>query len=258
MKRFSIIALLAVLAFSCKKSEDTPASTANFNITGIRDVDLTTASDGTYTYQISVVPVSGAKDTVTLFGDLFPTGVYATFQPRTGVTPFTSLVTISTDYSTGAGGTYALKLKGAGHSGTRAYDFNVTLPPFRGWQLGSAIYEKLSLQKVAPSGSNYAGIKVTSAGGAELRLSFAAGVSLPSANSTFSIGGTDTGKKNIRIALYDGAHIWSATGKRTDGSSEPATGTFTFDTLRKFTFKCSNVEMSDGINSLPLNCSFSE
>lgn len=257
MKSIPAALLLCLLAASCNKATDsTESSTANFSITGLRDVDLTLTSNGSYSFPVSVVPTSGASDTVTLFGDLFPTGMYASFEPRTGVTPFTSIVTFSTDYSSAKGGTFACKVKGTGHSGVRSYDVNITTDAYRGWQLGSAIYEKVSLQEDPGTTTLYPSIKVVSPSGAELRLSFAAGTGLPKANSTYKIA-TDTGRNNIRISLYDGPHIWSATGKRTDNSEVP-TGIFTFDTLHKFTFKCTNVEMSDGLQKMPLSASFSE
>jgi hypothetical protein len=258
MKQVSLLILSSLLLFSCSKKADdgTESSTANFSITGIKDVDLTLTSNGQYTFQVQVVPTSGAKDTVTLFGDNFPNGVYADFQPRTGVTPFTSTVTISTDFKSGVDGIVVSKIKGSGNSGVRSYDMKINLDAYRGWQLGSAIYEKVGLEKTAGNDTTYARVKVISPTGAALYLSFALKAGLPTATSTYTIA-NDTGKKSLRIAMYEGAHIWSATGKAADGSG-PATGTFTFDTLHKFTFKCSNVEMSDGIQKVPLKCSFSE
>jgi hypothetical protein len=41
------------------------------------------------------------------------------------------------------------------------------------------------------------------------------------------------------------------------GAASP-TGTFTFDSLGKFTFKCTGVEMSDGVRKRTLDASFSE
>src|SRR5262249_14893991 len=91
MKQVPVLLLLCLLAISCKKSDDnTETSTANFIITGLKDIDLTLTSNGTISIPISVVPSGGTKDTVELFGDQFPSGLYANFQPRTGVTPFTS------------------------------------------------------------------------------------------------------------------------------------------------------------------------
>jgi hypothetical protein len=255
MKQVSILLLFSICAFSCSKPEEKAVSTANFTINGLRDVDLSVTSNGSYTFPISVVSTTGSKDTVTLFGDQFPTGMYPNFEPRTGITPFNSLLTIATDYS-GAGGTFPVTIKGSGRSGTREYTINVKLDAYRGWQMGSTVYEKVQLIKFPGDQTKYASIKVTSPTGAELFLSFAQGAGLPTVNSTYKVSG-DTGKKNIQIAMYEGAHIWSATGKFSDGT-EGATGTFTFDTLRRFTFKCANVEMTDGVNKVPLNCSFSE
>ena len=257
MKRFSTLLLLSLLAISCQKSSDTAdPQTGNFSINGVRDVDLTLTSTGSYTFPVSVVSNSGAKDTVDLTTDLIPGGVYADFKPNHGITPFTSLVTISTDYSTG-GGTFPFKIKGIGRCGTRTYDIRVTLDAFRGWQLGSEVYQRESVDKDAGGGSTYPTITVHGPNSAQLRLSFPAHTGLPITNSTYTVS-SDTGAKKIQIAMYDGAQIWSATGRRTDGSSESATGVFTFDTLKRFTFKAFNVEVSDGLIKKTLNCSFSE
>jgi hypothetical protein len=256
MKQVSILLLLSLLVVSCSKPESTPTSTANFVINGLRDVDLTVTSNGSYSYPISIVSTTGSKDTVTLFGDQFPDGLYPVFEPDRGITPFNSILTIATDFSGAKGGTFPVTISGSGKSGTRSYTINVKLDPYRGWQLGSTIYEKVALQQFAGSATKYASITVKSATGADLFLSFAMGAGLPIANGTYKVSG-DTGRKNIQIAMYEGAHIWNATGKFADGT-EGASGVFTFDTLRKFTFKCANVEMTDGVNKMPLSCSFSE
>jgi hypothetical protein len=258
MKQVSLLILSCIILFSCSKKTDngTESSTANFTINGIKDVDLTLTSNGQYSFPVQVVSTSGTKDTVTLFGDNFPNGVFADFQPRVGITPFTSIVTISTDFKSGVDGTVVSKIKGSGNSGVRTYDIRINLDAYRGWQLGSAIYEKVGLEKTAGNDTTYARIKVISPSGAALYLSFALKAGLPTGTSIYNIA-NDTGKKSLRIAMYEGAHIWSATGKNADGSGT-ATGTFTFDTLHKFTFKCSNVEMTDGIQKMPLKCSFSE
>lgn len=255
MKPFVALIALSVMFQSCSKTEDTVADSGNFVITGVRDVDLSVTSTGSYTYPISVTSTNGAKNTVRLAGDYMPGGVYADCRPSSGVTPFTSQVTISTDYTTG-GGTFPLKIKGTDSIGSRSYGMNVTLSQYRGWQFGSDIFIKESVEKDPGTVSYYASIKATATNGSHLNISFAKGAGLPKANSTYKISG-DTGKSNIQIALYDGAHIWSATGKRTDGMDAP-TGVFTFDTLKRFTFKCSSVEMSDGVKKQALNCSFSE
>jgi hypothetical protein len=256
MKQLSVLILLSLLAISCKKAEETKNSnTGSFTITGIKDVDLSVSSDGRVSFPISVVPTSGVKDTVKLSADLVPGGVYCSFVPSTGVLPFNSIVTVSTDFSS-AGGTYPFKIKGVGSTGTNEYDIKVTLAPFRGWQLGSDIYEKTGLTKSEGTGVDYPYIVVSAPNGAQLRVNFAAQTRLPKVTTTYNIT-SDTGRNNIQIAMAHNSTIWSATGKQF-GSSDAATGTFTIDTLKRFTFKCSNVEMSDGLQKKSLSCSFSE
>ena len=257
MKQRYFILLASLLFVACKKDADTTASTGNFIITGVRDVDLTVTSNGSYSFPITVAPSGSAKDTVTLSGEQLPGGVYANFEPATGVTPFASRVTISTDYS-GSGGTYPFKIVGNGHSGSKSYDIRVMLDYFRGWQLGSIVYEKTGLSKDAGSGTAYPTIKVNGPMGQQLILSFSSKAGLPTKTSAYRIASdSSTAADNVEIAMYDGAHIYRATGYNTDGS-KPATGVFTFDTLRKFSFRCANVQMSDGLEKLPLNCAFGE
>lgn len=257
MKWLPTLLVLPFLAIACKKTESNEnASTANFTITGVRDIDLSVTSNGSYTFPISVVPSGGGKDTVTLSTENIPGGVNAVFSPAQGITPFNSQVTVFTDYTT-PGGSYPFKIKGIGRSGNRAYDINVTLAPYRGWKIGNDIYERESIIKDNGSATAYPVIRVTTARGGELRLSFAQGAGLPTTAGNYTIAG-DTGRKTLQLSMYNGAHVWIATGRRTDGSSERATGAFTFDTLRKFTFKCFNVEMSDGLTKLPLDAIFSE
>ncbi len=257
MKRLSAIFLLALTAVSCKKTEtsDTP-QTGNFIITGVRDADLSNTSNSAYSFPVSVTQTGSARDTVTLNGDFLPGGVFASFQPQVGITPFTSLVTFSTDFSTG-GGTYPCKVKGVGHSGTRYYDLNVTVAAFRGWKLGSIVYTRTGLVKETGNGVTYPSIRVSGPGGQTLILSFSSKGALPLKNATYKIAADSNTADNVQIAMYDGAHIYRATGFSSDGV-KGVTGTFSFDTLKKFTFHCANVQMSDGTEKLPLECNFSE
>ena len=253
MKKLSFLLLLAALAFSCKKSDEaTDPQTGHFNITGIHDVDLSESSTGVISIPLSVVP-TGGNDTVALSVDDLPQGLYVSFTPREGITTFQSVMNLSYDYS-GSGGTYTIKLRGKGHSGERSYEMKVTLAAYNGWQLGKDIYKRMVVVKQT-SGA-YQAILVTATNGAVLRLSFPKGVPLPQTSATYPII-RDTTKNGMQITLYDGAQIWAATGKRTN-SSEAASGRFVIDSLKRFVFKCEDVEMSDGVGKQSLNCSIGE
>ncbi len=257
MKRILTLLLFPAILCACKKSDSVSSTeqSGNFTITGVRDVDLSVTSDGSYSFPVTVTPTSGTRDTVTLSGEL-PGGIYASFKPQTGITPFNAVVTISTDF-TPAGGTYLGRIKGVGHSGTRSYELNVTVPAFRGWKLGPVIYQKVSLQKDGDTTKQYPNIKVYGPGSQVLVLTFAKNAKLPTQTGTYKIGADGNTTDNIQIAMTDSAHFYRATGYNIDGT-KGVTGTFTFDTLRRFTFRCANVEMTDGQNKLPLECNFSE
>ncbi|MBS1616537.1 MAG: hypothetical protein JST06_10525 [Bacteroidetes bacterium] len=243
---------ISAFALSCTKT-DSPSDpqTGNFNITGIHDVDLSASATGQVSLPLAVVPTGGTKDTVALSLDMLPQGVTASFSPREGITSFNSTLNLYTDYS-GNGGTYSIKLRGKGHSGERSYDFKLTIPFYNGWQLGADVYRKLYVDK--SSSGSYAFIRITATNYAVLRLSFPEGVALPTKNASFSIS-PDSLKGNMQITIYDGAGIWSATGKQTNGNSGPATGQFLIDSLQRFVFQCANVEMTDGQRKRNLNCS---
>ncbi len=243
--RLAFFAALALLTSCSKKTDDTPESTANFVITGVRSVDLSTSATGSESFPITVTTTSGPADTVTLYANEIPGGVYVSFKPIMGATPFTSVVTVSTLATQGAG-SYTLKINGAGHSGLRSYSMGVSTPAFRGWQLGTDVYTRAGIEKDA----SVPQIRALAGGGADLILTFAAGNGLPVSNSSYGIAAVAaTGK--LAITIHDGAHIWKSSGS---GGS----GAFTFDTQGRFTFKCSNVEMVEGTSKKSLNCSFSE
>jgi hypothetical protein len=139
------VGMLAIsgLTFSCKKRvEDTKSTTPNFTVKGLRNVDLSLLSSGKDTFTISVSPlIAGITDTVFLYANDVPGDVFVEFAPLDGVTPFTSRVSVSALYKPG-GGTYNIKINAAGHTGLFTQAINVTLPAFKGWQLGSIIYVK--------------------------------------------------------------------------------------------------------------------
>ena len=253
MKKFFLLLLIPVIALSCNKStDDTASSSATFTITGIHDIDLTNSSDASYYLPVSVVPNPGSKDTVTLSVNGLPNGVYVDFIPATGGIPFTSRIKFRYDFS-GTGGTYPVTITGTGRSGSRTYNLNLTLAYYRGWQFGGIIYKQKGVIKDVGDASHYPSIKVFGGGDGILTINFGLGRSLPTVNKTYKITSSSSDKSDdIQIAMNDDPLIYNATGV---GSP---TGTFTFDTLGKFTFKCTGVEMSDGVHKQTLGCSFSE
>lgn len=251
MKKLFPLLLLAALVFSCKKSEE-PADpqTGHFSINGVHDVDLSESAIGSISIPLSVVP-NGGNDTVALSVEDVPAGVSISFSPREGVTSFNSIMTLSTDFS-GEGGTHTIKLRGKGHSGERSYEMKVTMAAYNGWKLGADIFKRLSVEKYTTGA--YQSIHIMATNGAVLRLSFPKGVPLPQKSATYLIS-HDSLPNSMQMTLYDGAAIWSATGLTTNGSNGTASGRFIVDSLQRFVFKCSDVEMSDGLRKLSLNCS---
>src|ERR1044072_5882291 len=151
MKYAFIPFLLLLLLSSCKKSDSgtTKPSKPNFVISGVRDADLSIVSSGKDTMNISIDPITpGIVDTVFLYANELPGDVYVSILPINGVTPFKAKVIVSASYKPG-GGNYSIKINGAGHSGLCTYDTKVTLPEFRGWQLGSIVYQKDKLERDA-------------------------------------------------------------------------------------------------------------
>jgi hypothetical protein len=251
MKNLSLLLLISIAALSCTKGTDEPTSTATFTITGVRDADLTTNSTASQSFILSVASSAAAQETVTLYADGLPKGVFADFVPSSGITPFSSRVTFWNDFS-GEGGSYPISVVGNGPSGSRSYKMNVKLDYYKGWKFGDSVYTQKLVEKDAGGGTRYPHIKVYGGGAGILTINFGLGKSLPRANKTYKITPFSGVADDIQVTMFDDPVIYSATG-----AGSP-TGTFTFDTLGKFTFKCTGVEMTDGVRKKMLDCSFSE
>ncbi len=254
MRNLSFLLLLSLFALSCSKTDEPgDPQTGRFNITGVQDVDLSNSSIGSATITLNVTPV-GAADTVQLSVDDIPNGVNVSFTPRDGITAFSTTMRIWTDFS-GQGGTYVLKLRGVGHSGERTYPFKLTLAPYNGWQFGSEVFQKVWLHRNTTG--TYKFIQVMATNGAMMRLSLPAGMDLPTKTTEYHIT-SDSVANAMQITLYDGPNIWSATGHKSTDPNQPATGQIIVDSIQKYIFKCSNVEMTNGIDKRNLDCNFME
>jgi hypothetical protein len=200
---------------------------------------------------LSVASSAAAQEQVTLYADNLPKGVFAEFKPSSGTTPFSSRVTFWNDFS-GEGGTYPISVVGNAPSGSRSYKMNVKLDYYKGWRFDDTVYTQRMVEKYAGSATRYPYIKVYGGGAGILTISFGLGKSLPRANRTYKITPFSGTTDDIQVTMFDDPVIYGATGV---GSP---TGTFTFDSLGKFTFKCTGVEMSDGVRKRTLDASFSE
>ncbi|MBS1643633.1 MAG: hypothetical protein JST36_01215 [Bacteroidetes bacterium] len=251
MKQFFSLVFFGILFSSCAKTSDPePASTANFKITGVKDVDLSTTSNASVTLPLSVVPLGSAKDTVLLRMDGLPKGMGYTVSPLSGATPFNVQLSLFTDFS-GIGGSFPVRLTGVGRSGEVSYTFNVTVPSYRGWVFDGILYKQTGFVRNNDSVKKYASIRVYGGGNGQLTISFPKGRSFPTKTSSYSItAGALDSSNNIQISFYDDTQIYSATGN--------ATGTFLVDTLGKLVFKCSNVEMSNGLTKKILSVDAAE
>lgn len=253
MKNPLLILCVCALFVSCAKTgEDTPASTANFSITGTRDIDLSTTSNALVTLPISVIPTGSAKDTVLLSMENLPQGIGYTVSPLSGATPFNAALSLYTNF-TGPGGKFPVTLKGVGHSGERSYTFNIDVPAYRGWVFDGMVYNQRGFERNTDTVKNYASIKVFGGGAGQLTVSFPKGKTFPIKTTVYNItaGALPTGD-NIQISFYDNTKIYSATGMGAP------TGTFTVDTMGKFVFRCSNVEMSNGVDKKLLEVNVAE
>jgi hypothetical protein len=243
--------MLLLLLAACNKNNDSgkPVSTTpNFKVTGLQDVDLSNVSGNSYSFSISVVANPGQVDTVFLYANDLPGGLYVDFLPINGITPFSSVVTVRAYTSSNA--TYTIHIRAVGRSGIQSYDMKVTLPGFKGWQLDDVMFSKTTAEKNAGTAT----ITARSSNGGQISLMFDPAVGLPTSNRTYTIGSTTEGGK-MMISVWDNSRTWLSTGNAKGGT---ATGTFTFDPLGKFTFKCSDVEMADSTLRKSLTCSFGE
>jgi hypothetical protein len=246
----AILSLLSVLVFSCSKGKDKELPPApKFTITGLKDIDMSKTSTSIYSFPIQIQGIAGAVDTVTLYAKDQPGNVYISFSPLLGITPYTSIVTVSAQ-SQGAG-TFPFKIVGAGISGVQTYNLNITLPEFRGWKLNEQVYHKTTVQKDAGNGANAPTILVNASGGAVLEMKFGVGANLPTSNRSYSISSLANSPDKMVLILHDGAHEWVSTG------SGQASGQFTFEG-GKFNFKCSSVDMADSTEHKTLIASFVE
>ncbi len=270
MKKLLAFLFAATLAFAaCKKSDDgnsssnttakesdhTPASEGNpaFSITGIRDVDLSNISTGTITLPLQITQSSGkSSEPVSLSIFDLPKGVYATAKPIDGNTPYGSALTFHTDYS-GDGGSFTAHIQGGGPSGTLRYPLVITLPKYNGFEFNGLVYQKDTVVKdTNAAGGNHYIAMLNKDGGVRMVLSFANGVKLPSKAATYRIVPSPVQPDEMQIQVYDYQFIYTstATGART--------GSFTFDSLGKFIFRCSDVELTDGFHQHVLSASFSQ
>jgi hypothetical protein len=251
LKSGLIFSLFISLICSCKKGDDNkPASTPNFSITGLRDVDFRTISSNSFTFPISVVANPGVADTVFLYANELPPGMYVDFTPISGATPFTSNVRVA--YYGTESGTFTIHINGAGRSGLRTYDLKVTQPEFKGWRLAGEYYHNTTVEKIPGTTTINPMIRVNAMGGSQLVFTFALGAGLPLTTRTYTIVQSPLASNQMSITLHAPGHDWESTG---NGSN---TGSFVIDTAGKFTFNCTNVEMADSNRKEMLTASFGE
>jgi hypothetical protein len=247
----SSILLLAFLPlfFSCKKGDDSkPVTEPNFTVTGLKDVDFRTISGDSYTFPIDIKSNAGTVDTVFLYANGLPGGMYVDFDPVYGITPFTAKMKVSY-YGTEAG-VFTIHIKAVGRSGTRTYDVKVTWPDFKGWKLGGDYYHNTGVERDTSTSTNPS-IRVNAAGGSQLIFTFAIGAALPTTTRSYTITKSPNAADKMSITLKAPGHTWVSTGS---GSN---TGTFTFNE-GKFTFTCTNVDMADSTQHETLTASFGE
>lgn len=252
---FSLLAL-ALSVFACKK-EDTPpdpnaGSTARFKVTGVKDVDLSLSSAGRIVLPVKVVTNAGAlADTVTLQVTGLPDGIGTIIKPSTGVTSFAATIEFVNN-NTGRGGNFPVNVVAIGNSGTMTYPMVLTVPAYIGWIFNDTAYTRTRVVKDPGRTSGNPYIFIDAQDGSRLIINFPYKAELPTRAATYKIGGS-TGAGMIQLQfIRDTTQVFVSTAV---GSP---TATFTFDTLGKFIFKCSNVQMSNGLRTGKLNASLPE
>ena len=89
---------------------------------------LTVIQGGSASNTITVAPVSGTPQTVTLSASGLPSGVSPSFNPSSGTPTFTSALTITIS-STASAGLYNVTVTGVGGGVTRTSSFALTIQP---------------------------------------------------------------------------------------------------------------------------------
>jgi hypothetical protein len=250
LKSYFLLFVFVPLLFSCNKGSDSkPAPEPNFTITGIKDVDFRTISGDSYTFPIDIKSNAGTVDTVFLYANGLPGGMYVDFDPLYGITPFTAKMKVS--YFGSEAGVFTIHIKAVGRSGTRTYDVKVTWPDFKGWKLAGDYYHNTGVERDSGSATINPSIRVSAAGGSQLIFKFAIGAGLPTTTRNYTITSVPNTADKMSITLLAPGHTWLSTGS---GSS---TGNFTFNE-GKFTFSCNSVDMADSSKHETLTASFGE
>lgn len=250
------ILALALSLVACKKEEapvdPNAGSTARFTVTGVRDIDLSSSSTGSLNMSLQVTTNAGAiADTVTLQVHGLPQGVTATVTPITGKTNFSSRITF-TNNNNGPGGNFNVNVVAYGKSGTLTYPMVLTVPGYLGWIFNDTAYSRSSVAKDPGRVSGYPFIYIDALDGSRLVINFPYKSTLPTKAATYKVGASPSeGTLQLRF-FRDSTQIFVSTAV-----GNP-TASFSFDSLGKFIFKCSNVQMTNGFRSGNLNVSVPE
>jgi hypothetical protein len=258
MTKLRLLALLALVltVFACKKEEKTDdpnsGSTARFKITGVKDVDLSLSSTGTATLPVSVVTNTGAiADTVAVQVTGLPAGIRAAISPASGVTSFASEIRFINEFN-GPGGTFPISILGIGKSGTMTYKLNLTVPGYLGWIFNDTAYTRSNVVKDAGRVSGYAYIYADAQDGSRLVINFPYKAEIPTRAATYKIGAAaEEGTLRLQL-LRDSTQVFTSTGTGNPSAS------FSFDTAGRFIFKCSDVQMTNGVRTGKLSVSLPE
>lgn len=245
---------LSILACKKEKTPDDPnaGSTARFKVTGVKDIDLSGSSSGSLNMSLQITTNAGAlPDTVTLQVQGLPQGITTTLLPGTGKTNFASRITFTNNYN-GPGGNFNVNVVAYGKSGTLTYPMVLSVPGYIGWAFNDTTYSRSKVVKDAGSVSGYPYIYIDAVDGSRLVINFPYKATLPTKSATYKVGASPSeGTLQLQF-LRDTTQFFVSTG-----IGNP-TASFSFDSLGKFIFKCSNVQMSNGVRNGKLNVSVPE
>ncbi len=248
--------ILALLAAACKKEDKTEdpnaGSSARFRITGVKDIDLSLSTTGTAYMPIQIVTNAGAQpDTVNIQVTDLPRGIRTVIEPANRITTFASRITFLNEFN-GPGGTFPVKVLGIGNSGTMTYPMNLTIAGYLGWTFNDTVFSRATVVKEPGRATGYPYIYADATNGSRLIIHFPHKSALPTKAATYKIGASAT-NGNIQVQFVrDSTQIFVSTGVGAP------TATFSFDSLGKFIFRCTGVEMSNGIRSGMLSANLPE
>lgn len=135
-KTITLVSTFCLLLFGCKKSEDSivttgtiqPIQDSSYLISGISDITFADKEEQK-TLLLAFSPVSSTQERITLTAEGVPEKVSISFDPVSGIVPFTTTMHVNNNW--GKGGNYNVTIKGTSESGkTKSLQMKIALPNY--------------------------------------------------------------------------------------------------------------------------------